>query len=120
MNFATVLADQGLSIVTLSDRTVLEKVMPELQATFPFVIVDGPSSVGRGVGIAPTLWPMLDVLLVASGLRAGDLAMTTAYVDALSDRPSARDVDIRVITSGDPRESGLASANSNASSGHFQ
>src|SRR5260221_4548986 len=48
---AAVLVDQGLSIVTLSDRTVLEKVMPELRATFPYVIVDGPSAVGTEGGI---------------------------------------------------------------------
>jgi hypothetical protein len=105
---AVVLAEQKLSIVTLSDRSVLEKVMPELQATFPFVIVDGPSSVGTGVGIAPALWPMLDILLVVSGLRAGDLATTTAYVNSMTSRPSARHIAVRVVTTGTREDSGLA------------
>jgi hypothetical protein len=103
-----VLAKQRLTIVTCSDRMVVEKILPELQATFAYVVVDGPSGVGTGVGIAPMLWSMLDILLVASGMHAGELATTRAYVDALAEKPSARPIKVRVVVSGHADESGLA------------
>ena len=103
-----VLADQGLSIVTLSDRAVLEKVLPEIRDSFSYVVVDGPSSIGAGVGIARALWPMLDALLVTSGVRPGDLATTLSYVNGALHRVNARHMQIGVVTTGDPADGGLS------------
>ena len=42
------------------------------------------------------------------GLHAGELASTQAYLASLAAKPSARHVDVRVVTSGDPNDSGLS------------
>ena len=106
---AMLLARQHLAIVTLSDRVVVDAVLPRLREIFEIVIIDAPSRVGSGVGIARVLLPHLDALVVASGLQPGDLALTRIYVDALTRMPAAKHVDVRVVANGRPEDSGLAS-----------
>jgi hypothetical protein len=103
----TVLPDERLAIATLSDRTVVEEVVPFLRQMFSYVVIDAPSGVGGGVGIAHVLPKHLDGLVVVSGLRAGELALTRAYVEALGRKPAATHADVRVVTTGDEDESGL-------------
>jgi hypothetical protein len=50
----------------------------------------------------------LDVLVVASGLTADELAVTRVYIDALEAMAGARHVEVRVVSSGHPDDSGLA------------
>ena len=107
---AMLLSRQRLCIVTLSDRVVIDSVLPRLREMFEIVIIDTPSRVGSGVGIARMLLPLLDVLVIASGLHAGDIALTRAYVDALGRMPHAANVDVRVVASGRPEDSGLGLA----------
>jgi hypothetical protein len=97
-----------LFVVSLSDRTGVESVLPELRTMFDYVIIDAPSRVGSGVGIARVLLPHLDSLLIASTISAGDLALTRLYVDALAAMPNARDIDVGVVTTGHLYDSGLS------------
>ncbi len=105
---AMLLARQRLGIVTLSDRVVVDAVLPRLREIFEIVIIDAPSRVGSGVGIARMLLPHLDALVIASGLHAGDIALTRVYVDALGRMPGAARVDVRVVASGGADDTGLA------------
>ena len=98
----TYIYDRHLAIVTLADRAVIEPVLTRVREMFPFVIVDAPSRVGRGVGIARALPPFLDALVVASPLRAGGLAEAQTYVDALAAMPSVRHLDVRVLFTSPP------------------
>ena len=103
------LEDRHLTIVTLSDRAVIESVLSRLQDTFGFIVIDAPSQVSsRGVGIARVLLPFLDALVVASGIHAGDLALTQAYIDALATMPAARHLRVRVALAGSSNDSGLS------------
>ena len=103
------LPDQRLCVVALSDRAGVESVLPELQGIFEYVIVDAPSRVGSGgVGISRALVPLLDALVVASGLSAGELALTRGYIHALEAMAGARHVDVRVVGSGETDDGGLA------------
>lgn len=97
-----------LTVVMLSDRAMVEPVLSRLQQEFPYIVVDAPSRVGNGVGIARVLLPFLDGLVVASGMRAGDLALTQGYVRALQAMPVARHVQVSVLATGSPAESGFA------------
>jgi hypothetical protein len=104
----TSLPSLNLFLVTLSDRTMADSVLPRLSELFEFVIIDAPSRVGSGVGIARILFRFLDALVISSELRAGDLAMTRVYLDQIAQMPSARHATVRVVTSGDANQSGLA------------
>jgi hypothetical protein len=50
----------------------------------------------------------LDMLVIAAGLHAGDLAMTRLYLQQLREMPNARGIDVHVITNGNPFTSGLS------------
>ena len=103
------LPDQRLCVVALSDRAGVESVLPELREIFEYVIVDAPSRVGSGgIGISRALVPLLDALVVASGLSAGELSLTRGYIDALDAMAGARHVDVRVVGSGEVDDGGLA------------
>jgi hypothetical protein len=104
----TSLPSLNLFLVTLSDRTMADSVLPRLSELFEFVIIDAPSRVGSGVGIARVLFRFLDALVISSELRADDLAMTRVYLEQIAQMPSARHAAVRVVTSGDPNKSGLA------------
>ena len=65
---------RGLCIVSIPDRVGVEAVLPELQSSFRYVIIDAPSRVGGAIGIARVLIERLNILLVATNLPAGDLA----------------------------------------------
>jgi hypothetical protein len=105
---AVVLPSRRLCVVSVSDRAAIEAVLPELQATFRYVIIDAPSRVGTGVGIARSLLDRLDVLFVASGLTAGELADTRVYLERLAAMPRARHVAVRVLASGHPHDSAMS------------
>ena len=94
-------------VVTVSDRESVELVFPTLQQRFGFVVVDAPSRAGVGVGIAGMLLDWLDVLLVATGLHADELAETRQYLERLDARANATRVDVRVLPIGEPDGSGL-------------
>jgi len=104
----TFLPGQRLCLVNLSDRVTVDSVLPRLREMFDLVVVDAPSRVGGGVGIARTLPLQLDMLVIAAALNAGDLALTRLYVEQLSAMPNARGVDVHVITNGNPFTSGLS------------
>jgi hypothetical protein len=104
----TSLPSLNLYLVMLSDRTIVDSVLPRLSELFEFVIIDAPSRVGSGVGIARVLFRYLDALVISSELGAGDLAMTRVYLEQIAQMPSARHAAVRVVTSGDPNKSGLA------------
>ncbi len=106
----TRLVDTNLTIVLLSDRAVLEPAMTRLREIFGLIVIDAPSRVGSGVGIARALPPFLDALAIASSIRAGELALTQAYVDALESAPVTRHLDVRVVLSGTAAESGFDAA----------
>lgn len=97
-----------LCIVSVPDRAGVEAVLPELRATFRYVVIDAPSRVGSGVGIARVLLEQLDVLLVASGLKAGELIDARNYIEQLAAIPRSQQVGIRVVTSGHANDSGLS------------
>jgi hypothetical protein len=98
-----------LCVVGLSDRAGVESVLPELRQMFEYVIVDAPSRVSSGgVGIASVLLPLLDILLVVSALTADELALTRIYVDALEEAGAAHDVEVRVVSTGEPEGGELA------------
>ena len=105
---ATFLPSDRLCVVGLSDRATVGSVLPRLREMFDFVVVDAPSRVGAGVGIARMLPLQLDMLIVASGLHADELALTRLYVDQLREMPNARGVDVHVVTTGSPFKSGLS------------
>jgi hypothetical protein len=105
----TFLPAHRLCVVGLSDRAGVESVLPELRRMFEYVIVDAPSRVSRGgVGIAGVLLPLLDMLLVVSALTADELALTRIYVDALEEMVGAGHVEVRVASTGEPADGGLA------------
>ena len=97
-----------LCIVSIPDRAGVEAVLPELRSTFRCVVIDAPSRVGSGVGIARVLPEHLSVLLVASGLTAGELVDARNYVSQFAAIPRAKHLTIRVLTSGNPDESGMS------------
>lgn len=99
-----------LCVVSVSDRAGLQDVFATLQERFSYVVVDAPSRAGTGIGISSVLLQYLDLLLVASGLTASDLAETRAYLERLERIPVARHTPVRVLSSGDPGQSGLAPA----------
>jgi hypothetical protein len=103
-------ARSRVCVVSASDRESVELVLPALQPRFGLVIVDAPSRIGFGVGIANVLLDWLDALLVTTGLGAGELAETRRYTERLDALPSARHVDVRVLPIGDPNAGGLAHA----------
>jgi hypothetical protein len=105
---AAFLPSERLCIINLSDRATVGSVLPRLREMFDFVVVDAPSRVGGGVGIARMLPIQLDMLVIASGLHADELALTRLYVEQLREMPNARGVDVRVITNGNPFKSGLS------------
>jgi len=98
----------GVCAISVSDRESVELVFPLLESRFPFLVVDAPSRVGFGVGIADVLLAHLDALLIATGLTAGELAETRSYVDRLESRASAQRVERRVLPVGEASESGLS------------
>src|SRR5690349_12233603 len=51
------LFETNLTVVLLSDRAVLEPVLTRVRQEFDFVVIDAPSRVGSGVGIARVLPP---------------------------------------------------------------
>jgi hypothetical protein len=105
----TFLPAHRLCVIGFSDRAGVESVLPELRQMFEYVIVDAPSCVSSGgIGISRVLLPLLDLLVVASGLTADELAVTRVYIDALEAMTSARHVEVRVVSSGHPDDSGLA------------
>ena len=97
-----------LCTISMSDRTVLHKVLPDLRHRFRYIIIDGPSRVGSGIGIAHVLLNYLDALIVTTGASAGELAVTRGYIATLDRLASARHVDVRVVISGHPHDSGLS------------
>ena len=97
-----------LCAITMSDRTVVDEVLPDLRQRFRYIVIDGPSRVGYGVGIAHVLLHHLDLLVVTTGSNAGELARARAYVDRLARHPAAAHVVIRAVISGHPNESGLS------------
>jgi hypothetical protein len=105
---ATVIPHRKLCVVSLSDRTAVESVLPELRDMFEYVVVDGPSRVGGGIGISRVLLPHLDGLLVASGYTAGELALTRLYVETLDIMSRLNDVAIGVVLVGTADDSGLS------------
>lgn len=96
------LPTERLCLVSVPDRLGMEAVLPEIRATYPFVIVDGPSRIGTGIGIAPTITSHLDLLLVVTALTAEELAGTRGYVERLSAIVRAQHLDVRVAASGQP------------------
>jgi hypothetical protein len=105
---AAFLPSERLCLINLSDRATVGSVLPRLREMFDFVVVDAPSRVGGGVGIARMLPIQLDMLVIASGLHADELAMTRLYVEQLREMPNARAVEVRVVTNGNPFKSGLS------------
>jgi hypothetical protein len=105
---AAFLPEQRLCLVNLSDRATVDAVLPRLREMFEFVVIDAPSRVGGGVGIARVLPLHLDMLVIASALDAGDLALTRLYVEQLRQMPNARGVEVHVVTNGNPFTSGLS------------
>lgn len=105
----TFMRELGVCAVSVSDRSVLIDVLPQLREEFGYVVIDAPSRVGYGVGIAHVLLHHLDAMLIASGPSAGELAVTRSYLAALEQHGSAGRVDVRVLLSGRPDESGLSS-----------
>jgi hypothetical protein len=99
--------DRRLYVVSLPDRKGVEMVLPELRAMFRYVVVDAPSRAGRGIGIARILLHHLDVLLIASGLRADELADARLYVEQLAQMPAAAAVDVGVLAMGEVEPGGL-------------
>ena len=97
-----------LCVVSVPDRAGLEAVLPELRSTFRCVVIDAPSRVGGGVGIARVLLEHLNVLLVASGLTPGELIDARNYVGQFAAIPRAKHVAVRVLTSGHPEDSGMS------------
>lgn len=97
----------GLYVVTANDRGRLRALLPALQESFSFVVVDAPSRVGSGVGIARALVPEIDLLLVAVGATAGEIAEARAYLRAIKPVLAAHDVDARAVVSGTWTGSGL-------------
>ncbi len=104
----TNLAAHHLCVVSATDRVALDAALPELREIFGTVVIDAPSGVGGGVGIARDLLRSLDMLLVASGLRADELIETRRYLERLGEAPSIDEVDVGVILSGDASDSQLA------------
>ena len=104
----TLMPELRVCTVSVSDRTVLSRVLPDLRDRFHCIVVDAPSRVGYGVGIAHGLLHDLDGLLIATGARAGEIAVTRHYLAALEQNPIARSVDVRVALSGEAEESGLS------------
>jgi hypothetical protein len=102
------LLNTNLTVVLLSDRAVVEPVLTRVREIFRFVIVDAPSRVGGGVGIARVLPPFLNALAIASGVRAEELTLTRSYIDALESAPFTRHLDRRVVLAGRLADSGLA------------
>jgi hypothetical protein len=105
---ATFVPARRLCIVSIPDRAGVEAVLPELRSTFRCVVIDAPSRVGSGVGIARVLLEHLNVLFVASGLKAGELIDARNYVDQFAAIPRARHVAVGVLTSGHPDDSGMS------------
>jgi hypothetical protein len=105
---AAFLPSERLCLINLSDRATVGSVLPQLREMFDFVVVDAPSRVGGGVGIARMLPIQLDMLVIATGLHADELALTRLYVEQLREMPNARGVDVRVVTNGNPFKSGLS------------
>jgi hypothetical protein len=104
----TFMPELRVCAVSVSDRSVLADVLPDLRERFRYIVIDAPSRVGYGVGIAHRLLEHLDAMLVASGPSAGDLAVTRGYLAALEQHGHAGRVDIRVLFSGRPAESELS------------
>ena len=104
----TYVPQRRLYVVSLSDRTAVESVLPELRAMFEYVIIDAPSRVGNGVGISRVLLPHLDSLLIASGLTAPELALTRGYLEVVEAMAYASHLDVGVVLVGHPDDSGLA------------
>lgn len=105
----TFMPELRVCTVSVSDKSVLSKVLPDLRERFRYVVVDAPSRVGYGVGIAHMLIHHLDAMLIASGPSAGELAVTRSYLAALEQLATASRVDVRVLLSGRPHEGGLSS-----------
>jgi len=97
-----------LCAITMSDRTVVHEVLPDLRDRFRYIVIDGPSRVGNGVGIAHVLLQHLDFLIVTTGSSAGELARARAYVDLLARTAAASHVVVRAVISGHRNESGLS------------
>ncbi len=74
---------------------------------FEYVIIDAPSRAGNGVGISRMLLPHLDSLLIASGLTAAELALTRGYLEVLEVMAYASHLDVGVVLTGHPDDSGL-------------
>jgi hypothetical protein len=106
----TLVPHRRLCVVSLSDRTAAESVLPRLRERFELVVVDGPSRIGNGIGISRMLLPHLDGLVIASDLAARDLALTRRYLDTLAVMSRAHRVDVGVIVTGHEFDSGLAPA----------
>lgn len=106
----TQLLGRNLTVVLLSDRAVIEAALTRLREIFRFIVIDAPSRVGSGVGIARVLPPFLDSLVVASSMRAGEIALTQAYVDALESAPVTRHLELRVVLEGTAADSGFGAA----------
>ncbi len=104
----SVLPARRLCVVSVSDRAAAVAALPELRGIFDIVVIDAPSGVGGGVGIAHVLLESLDALLVASPHAPGDLADTRRYVERVSALPSGRRVAVGVVTSGDPHEAKMS------------
>jgi len=107
---ATFVPARRLCIVSVPDRAGVEAVLPELRSTFRCVVIDAPSRVGSGVGIARVLVEHLNVLLVASELTAGELVDARNYVNQFAAIPRAKHLAIRVVTSGHPEDSRMSGA----------
>lgn len=97
----TSLDTRRLCVVTVTDRLALAAALPRLQEEFGHVVIDAPSRVGDGVGIARVLMRSLDRLLVASGFRVDELTETRRYVEWLGEQPAAQHVAVAVVLSGD-------------------
>jgi hypothetical protein len=106
----TFMPELGLCAVSVSDRTVFTDVLADLHERFRYIVIDAPSRVGYGVGIAHGLLHHLDAMLIASGPSAGDIAVTRCYLAALEQHGSSRRVDVRAVLSGRPDESELSAA----------
>lgn len=107
---ATFVPARRLCIVSVPDRAGVEAVLPELRSTFRCVVIDAPSRVGSGVGIARVLVEHLNVLLVASELTAGELVDARNYVNQFAAIPRAKHLAIRVVTSGHAEDSRMSRA----------
>jgi hypothetical protein len=104
----TMFPEQRVCLATVSGPAVAASVLPAVRSMFRFVVVDGPSGVGGGVGIARMLLAHVDALAVVTGQQAGELATSRAFVEALQAKPAARHVDVRVVAAGDPLTTGLS------------